>query len=73
MEQYSKAKEAFEDNKTGLSGVSDGGIGVPGPKDHYSYSPNMYYIPFGRSHSQSYSPLALELIHPCSGAFPSPC
>ena len=34
MEQYSEAEEAFEDDQIGQSGVSDGGIRVPGPEDH---------------------------------------
>ena len=50
MEQYSETKEAFEDDQTGQSGVSDGGIRVPWPEDHESNPPTMSFIPFVRSH-----------------------
>ena len=29
----------LKDSQTGRCGVSNGGIGVPGPKDHYSIHP----------------------------------
>ena len=62
MEQYSETKEAFEDDQTGQSGVSDGGIRVPEPEDHYSNSPTMPFIPFVRSHSILFSPLLSSLF-----------
>ena len=44
MEQYNETEEAFEDDQTGQSGVSDGGgIGVPGPEDNYSNPPTMSF------------------------------
>ena len=45
MEPHSETEEAFEDYQTGRSGVSDGGIRVPGPKDNYSNPPTMSFIP----------------------------
>ena len=73
MEQCSETEEAFEDDLTGQSGVSDGGIRVPGPEDQYSNPPTMSFIPFVRSHAILFSPLlsTLELIHPRSRALPS--
>ena len=62
MEQYSETKEAFEDDQTGRSRVSDGGIRVPGPEDHYSNPPTMSFIPFVRSHSILFSPLLSSLF-----------
>ena len=68
MEQYSETEQAFEDDHTRQSGVSDGGMRVPGLEDHYSNPPTMSFIPFVRSYSILFS---LELIHPCSRALPS--
>ena len=62
MEHYSETEEAFEDAQTGQSGVSDGGIRVPGPEDHYSNPPTMSVIPFVRSHSILFSPLLSSLF-----------
>ena len=62
MEPHSETEEAFEDYQTGRSGVSDGGIRVPGPKDHYSNPPTMSFIPFVRSHSILFFPLLSSLF-----------
>ena len=62
MEQYSETEEVFEDNQTGQSGASDGGIRVPGPEDHYSNPPTMSFILFVRSHSVLFSPLLSSLF-----------
>ena len=64
MEQFSETEEAFEDGQTGQSDVSDGGIRVPGPEDHYSNPPTMSFIPFVRSHDHSilFSPLLSSLF-----------
>ena len=63
MEQYSEAEEAFEDDQTGQCGVSNGGIGVPGPEDHYSNLPTMPFYHL--------LDLALDLIHLHGRALPS--
>ena len=62
MEHYSETEEAFEDFQTGQNGLSDGGIRVPGPEDHYSNPPTMSFIPFVRSHSILFSPLLSSLF-----------
>ena len=56
MEQYSETKEAFEGDQTGQSGMSDGGIRVPEPEDHYSNPPTMPFI------SILFSPLLSSLF-----------
>ena len=50
-EEYSKAEGVFEESQTGRCGVSYGGIGVSGPKDHYSNPPTVSSLPFVRSSS----------------------
>ena len=40
-EEYNKAKGVLKESQTGRCGVSNGGIGVPGPKDHYSNPPTV--------------------------------
>ena len=41
----------FEESQTGRCGVSYGGIGVSGPKDHYSNPPTVSSLPSVRSSS----------------------
>ena len=67
MKQFSKTEEAFEDGQIGQSGVSDGGIRVPGPEDHYSNPPIMSFIPFVGSHLILFSPLLSSLFIPVAG------
>ena len=62
MEQCSETEEAFEDDQTGQSGVSDRGIRAPGPEDRYSNPPTMSFIPFVRSQSILFSPLLSSLF-----------
>ena len=49
----SRAEErpAFEDDQPGPSGVSNGGIGVPGPEDHCSNPPSVSSLPSVKCHS----------------------
>ena len=54
-EEYHEAKGAFEDSQTGQCGVSNSGIGVPGPEKHYSNPPTVSSLPSVGSSSQSYS------------------
>ena len=50
---------SFEDERTGQCCVSNGGIGVPEPKDHYSNPLTLFLL----YHLLDF---ALDLIHPCS-------
>ena len=64
-------EETLEDSQPGPSGVSIGGIGVPGPEDYHSNPPSVSSIPSVRSRSRSYSPPRSRSYSPTSPGSPS--
>ena len=70
-ERLKTEEETFEGSQPGPSGVSNDGIGVLGPEDHYSNPPSVSSTPSVRSRSRSYSPPHFRSYSPTSPGSPS--